>query len=243
MRTLVVLPTYNEILNVEPMLRTLRKRRARRATSWSSTTAAPTARRTLAEEVGEELGQITVLAPSEQERTRRRVPRGLRLGDRARLRPLRRDRLRLLATTRARCPTLLERRGGPRRGDRLALRHRRAHPAVVAARAGCSRAAATSTRRSCSACAWRTRRPAIACIRRRRSTRSATETVQRRRLRLPDRDDLPRAPRAARRSSRCRSPSPTATLGESKMSGAIVVEALWLVTKWALERPFGAGRH
>jgi dolichol-phosphate mannosyltransferase len=29
------------------------------------------------------------------------------------------------------------------------------------------------------------------------------------------------------------------TLGESKMSGAIVAEALWLVTKWALERPFG----
>jgi len=29
------------------------------------------------------------------------------------------------------------------------------------------------------------------------------------------------------------------TLGESKMSSAIVVEALWLVTKWAAERPFG----
>jgi dolichol-phosphate mannosyltransferase len=29
------------------------------------------------------------------------------------------------------------------------------------------------------------------------------------------------------------------TLGESKMSSAIVIEALWLVTKWALERPFG----
>lgn len=29
------------------------------------------------------------------------------------------------------------------------------------------------------------------------------------------------------------------TLGESKMSSAIVVEALWLVTKWAVERPFG----
>jgi len=26
--------------------------------------------------------------------------------------------------------------------------------------------------------------------------------------------------------------------GESKMSGAIVLEALWLVTKWSLERPF-----
>jgi dolichol-phosphate mannosyltransferase len=32
-------------------------------------------------------------------------------------------------------------------------------------------------------------------------------------------------------------------LGESKMSQAIVVEALWLVTKWAVERPFGRGAH
>lgn len=28
-------------------------------------------------------------------------------------------------------------------------------------------------------------------------------------------------------------------LGESKMSSGIVLEALWLVTKWAIERPFG----
>ncbi len=27
-------------------------------------------------------------------------------------------------------------------------------------------------------------------------------------------------------------------LGESKMSSYIVYEALWLVTKWALQRPF-----
>jgi dolichol-phosphate mannosyltransferase len=32
-------------------------------------------------------------------------------------------------------------------------------------------------------------------------------------------------------------------LGASKMSQAIVVEALWLVTKWGLERPFGRGAH
>ena len=32
-------------------------------------------------------------------------------------------------------------------------------------------------------------------------------------------------------------------LGESKMSGPIVVEALWLVSKWAIERPFGRGAH
>jgi dolichol-phosphate mannosyltransferase len=29
------------------------------------------------------------------------------------------------------------------------------------------------------------------------------------------------------------------TLGDSKMSSAIVVEALWLVTTWAIKRPFG----
>jgi len=33
------------------------------------------------------------------------------------------------------------------------------------------------------------------------------------------------------------------TLGESKMSGSIVIEALLLVTKWALERPFGRRPH
>ena len=34
------------------------------------------------------------------------------------------------------------------------------------------------------------------------------------------------------------------TRGESKMSSAIVVEALWLVTKWAIERPFARlGSH
>jgi hypothetical protein len=32
-------------------------------------------------------------------------------------------------------------------------------------------------------------------------------------------------------------------LGESKMSSAIVVEALLLVTKWALQRPFGRLPH
>src|SRR3984957_18046611 len=32
-------------------------------------------------------------------------------------------------------------------------------------------------------------------------------------------------------------------LGVSKLSRAIVVEALWLVTKWAMERPFGRGAH
>ena len=46
--------------------------------------------------VGAELGQITVLERSRQGRAGRRLSRRLRLGPRARLRPLRRDRLRLL---------------------------------------------------------------------------------------------------------------------------------------------------
>ena len=32
-------------------------------------------------------------------------------------------------------------------------------------------------------------------------------------------------------------------LGDSKMSGAIVAEALWLVTRWALARPFARAAH
>lgn len=31
--------------------------------------------------------------------------------------------------------------------------------------------------------------------------------------------------------------------GDSKMSGSIVLEALWLVTKWGFERPFGGHPH
>jgi len=32
-------------------------------------------------------------------------------------------------------------------------------------------------------------------------------------------------------------------LGESKMSSSIVIEALLLVTKWAIGRPFGVQAH
>jgi dolichol-phosphate mannosyltransferase len=60
MRTLVVLPTYNEIENVESMLRTLRK-----VTPLCDILvvddASPDGTAALAEEVGDEVGQITVL--------------------------------------------------------------------------------------------------------------------------------------------------------------------------------------
>ena len=94
MRTLVVLPTYNEIMNVEPMLRTLRKV-VPLCDILVVDDASPDGTANLAEEVGEDVGQIKVLRRTQKERTRRRVPRGLHLGTRTRLRPLRRDRLRL----------------------------------------------------------------------------------------------------------------------------------------------------
>jgi len=60
MRTLVVLPTYNEILNVEPMLRTLREVVPE---CWVLVVDdhSPDGTATTARAVGEELGQIQVL--------------------------------------------------------------------------------------------------------------------------------------------------------------------------------------
>jgi dolichol-phosphate mannosyltransferase len=63
MRTLVVLPTYNEIENVEPMLRTLRKV-APQCDVLVVDDASPDGTATLAEEVAQEVGQITVLRRS-----------------------------------------------------------------------------------------------------------------------------------------------------------------------------------
>jgi dolichol-phosphate mannosyltransferase len=60
MRTLVVLPTYNEIENVEPMLRTLRKVTPQ-CDILVVDDASPDGTASLAEEVGEEVGQIYVL--------------------------------------------------------------------------------------------------------------------------------------------------------------------------------------
>jgi dolichol-phosphate mannosyltransferase len=60
MRTLVVLPTYNEIENVEPMLRTLRKV-APQCDVLVVDDTSPDATAALAEEVAQDVGQISVL--------------------------------------------------------------------------------------------------------------------------------------------------------------------------------------
>ncbi len=63
MRTLVVLPTYNEIENVELMLRTLRKVTPQ-CDILVVDDASPDGTANLAEEIGAEVGQITVLRRS-----------------------------------------------------------------------------------------------------------------------------------------------------------------------------------
>src|SRR5450631_1430456 len=60
MRTLVVLPTYNEILNVEPMLRTLRKV-VPQCDVLVVDDNSPDDTASLAQEIADEVGQITVL--------------------------------------------------------------------------------------------------------------------------------------------------------------------------------------
>src|ERR1035438_6364195 len=60
MRTLVVLPTYNEILNVELMLRTLRKA-VPQCDVLVVDDGSPDGTANLAEEIAEDVGQITVL--------------------------------------------------------------------------------------------------------------------------------------------------------------------------------------
>ena len=53
-------------------------------------------------------------------------------------------------------------------------------------------------------------------------------------LLLPGRPGLARRPARASASSRCRSPSSSASAATSKMSGGIVREALWRVTAWGI---------
>jgi len=87
----VVLPTYNEILNVEPMLRTLRKV-VPQCDVLVVDDGSPDGTANLAEEVGDDVGQITVLRRDKRAVSATPIGR-FRLGPRTRLRPLRRDRL------------------------------------------------------------------------------------------------------------------------------------------------------
>ena len=96
-----MVPTYNEAPEHRAHARAaLRERACRRSRSWSSTTRAPTARPSSSSRPPQSWAAIHLLERQRQGRPGQRLPSRLRLGPRARLRRLRRDRRRLLARPR-----------------------------------------------------------------------------------------------------------------------------------------------
>ena len=90
---------------------------------------------------------------------------------------------------------------------------RRLDPELGPRAARRSRAAGTSTRRSCCRAAVRDLTGGFKCFRRRVLETIDLDAIDSTRLRLPDRDDLPRRCAPASASSRCRSRSSTASTG------------------------------
>ncbi len=232
-------PTYNEAENIERRVPTCAQGASPTPRSWWSTTPAPTAPPTSPTRSAAELGGVARPAPARRRAvsappTVEGFAGGLGRGSTSwsRWTPT-------CPTTRRRCrPCSGRRRARRRPGHRFPLRPRRLIPDWSWQRTLLSRGGATATP------------PVVLGLRGQRRHRRATaptgptllaeldrSTRPGRRLRLPDRDDLPRS--CARRrpvSSRSRSPSSTACEGTSKMSGRIVVEALALVTWWARPR-------
>ena len=94
--TLVVLPTYNEVENIETVLRRVRES-VPDAHVLVVDDGSPDGTADLADDVARELGGISVLRRAGTDRARLGLPRRLPVGTRPRLRRARRDGLRPLA--------------------------------------------------------------------------------------------------------------------------------------------------
>ena len=180
--------------------------------------------------------------PRAEGRPRPGVPRRLPARARRRRRARARDGLRLLARPERRAAPDRGGRGRRRPRARLALRprRRRSENWGLAAALHLARAA-RSTRGSSSACRIRDLTGGFKCFRRARARDDRPRRDPLEGLRVPDRDDLPRAAQGLPGASRCRSASSTARSGGSKMSRAIVLEAIWKVPLLRLARPRQAG--
>ena len=232
MRVLVMLPTYNEIENIQDVLerapsgtprgrhpghrrrQSRRHRRpgreARRGPRWHRR-AAPRA------EVGPRLG----------------VPRRVPGRPRARLRRHDRDGRRPLARPRGAARSGRRGRARRRPRHRLALRARRLDPRLeVAAPRHLPRRRPLRPHHARPLGARRHRR--LPRLPPRQPLAHRPRPRAGRRLRVPGGDDLPHRAQRRPASSRCRSRSATAASGRSKMSCRIVVEAFLLVTWWGV---------
>ena len=166
--------------------------------------------------------------PRAQGGARPRVPRRLPARTRRRRRPRDGDGLPTSRTTRPTC------RGSSRRPDAPTWRSGRATPGAAASAtggssAGRSAAAAASTRRCCSACGVRDLTGGFKCYRREPCSRRSRSTGSTRRA-TPSRSRRPTARSGpASRSTEIPITFTDRETGTSKMSRAIVLEAVWKV--------------
>ena len=239
MRTLVVLPTYNEILNVEPMLRTLRKVVAQ-CDVLVVDDGSPDGTANLAQEVGEDLGQITVLRRTKKSGLggayRAGFSWGLEHGY---------DRFVEIDCDFSHDPNALP----------TLLSAAEDHDVVIGSRyIGGGHIPRWSLSRRFLSRGGNQYASFMLGLGVADST-AGYRVYSKKALELIDFETVSadgygfqiemtyRAKRAGASIIEVPISFTDRELGESKMSRAIVIEALWLVTKWALERPFGRGAH
>jgi dolichol-phosphate mannosyltransferase len=239
MRTLVVLPTYNEILNVEPMLRTLRKV-VPQCDILVVDDASPDGTANLAQEISDEVGQITVLRRTQKSGLGRTYRAGFTWG-------LERgyDHFVEIDADFSHDPTALP----------TLLSAAEEYDVVIGSRyvPGGHIPQWSLSRRLLSRGGnqYASFMLGLGVA----DSTAGFRVYSKRALELIDFATVSadgygfqiemtyRAKRAGASIIEVPISFTDRELGESKMSQAIVAEALWLVTKWAVERPFGRGAH
>ncbi len=239
MRTLVVLPTYNEILNVEPMLRSLRKV-VSTCDILVVDDASPDGTANLADEIGDELGQINVLRRTQKSGLGRAYRAGFAWGLEHGY-----DRFVEIDCDFSHDPNALP----------ALLEAAERYDVVIGSRyvAGGHIPQWTWSRRLLSrggnqyASLMLGLGVADSTAGYRVYSKKGLELIDFPTVTADGYGFQIEMTYRAKRSGASIVEVPISftdrELGESKMSRAIVVEALWLVTKWAVERPFGRGAH
>ena len=239
MRTLVVLPTYNEILNVEPMLRTLRKV-VPQCDVLVVDDGSPDGTANLAEEVSEDLGQITVLRRQHKSGLggayRAGFAWGLEHGY---------DHFVEIDCDFSHDPNALPALLGAAEDHDVVIGSRYVPGGHIPQWSFSRRMLSRGGNQYASVVLGLGVADSTAGYR--VYSRRALELIDFGTVRADGYGFQIEMTYRAKRADASIIEVPISftdrELGDSKMSRAIVVEALWLVTKWALERPFGRGAH
>ena len=210
MRVLVMLPTYNEIENIEDVL-DAPGARCPTPTSSSSTTAVPTAPPTWPRSSARCSATSTCCAARAKSGLGSAYRAGFRVGPR-RVATTSWSRWTPTSRTTPRCCPTLRRRGraGRRPRHRLALRARRLDPRLEVARAALDLRGGSLYARTMLGLSVQRRHRRVPRLPPRRPLAHRPRPRAGRRLRLPGGDDLPHRAQRRPASSRCRSRSATA---------------------------------